>query len=239
MSDLSVMIAAFLTAAVEWVEAFTIVLAVALAIGWQRAIAASLAALAVLAALTLFGASAISAIGNLRIAQFIIGIFLLLFGLRWLAKAIARGAGLKPLHNEAAAFAKLSASAALAERRGAMLVAFQGVLFEGLEVWLIVVALGVQTGHTAAAAAAAIAALLVVMAIGTALRAPLARVPENTIKFGVGCAILSFGTFWTLAALGYQWPLGDYSLPALLGFYAVGGLLLISAFKRPAAMAAR
>jgi uncharacterized membrane protein len=234
MSDISVMIAAFLTAAVEWVEAFTIVLAVALAIGWQRAIIAGLAALAVLATLTLFGASAISAIGNLRIAQFIIGVFLLLFGLRWLAKAIARGAGLKPLHDEAKAFAKLSASQALAETRGAMLVAFQGVLFEGLEVWLIVVALGVQTGHTAAAAGAAIVALAVVMIIGSALRAPLARVPENTIKFVVGCAILSFGTFWTLAALGYQWPLRDYTLPALLGFYAAGGLVLIRVLKQPA-----
>jgi uncharacterized membrane protein len=234
MSDISVMIAAFLTAAVEWVEAFTIVLAVALAIGWQRAIIAGLAALAVLATLTLFGASAISAIGNLRIAQFIIGVFLLLFGLRWLAKAIARGAGLKPLHDEAKAFAKLSASQALAETRGAMLVAFQGVLFEGLEVWLIVVALGVQTGHTAAAAGAAIVALAVVMIIGSALRAPLARVPENTIKFVVGCAILSFGTFWTLAALGYQWPLRDYTLPVLLGFYAAGGLVLIRVLKQPA-----
>jgi uncharacterized membrane protein len=234
MSDTGVMIAAFLTASVEWVEAFTIVLAVALAIGWQRAVAAGLAALAVLAALTVFGAGAISAIGNLRIVQFIIGVFLLLFGLRWLAKAIARGAGLKPLHDEAKAFAKLAASEALAETRGAMLVAFQGVLFEGLEVWLIVVALGVQTGHTAAAAGAAVAALAVVIAIGTALRAPLARVPENTIKFLVGCAILSFGTFWTLASLGYQWPLGDYALPALIGLYGAGGLLLIQALKRNA-----
>ena len=232
MSDFSVIIAAFLTAAVEWVEAFTIVLAVALAIGWRRAIMASAAAFLVLGALTAFGVKAIEAIGDLRIIQLVIGVLMLLFGLRWFAKAIARGAGLKRRHDEDEAFAKLTASDALVETRSAMLVAFQGVLFEGLEVWLIVVALGAQTGDIKAAAGAAIAALVLVMASGFALRAPLARVPENAIKFLVGCAILGFGTFWTLEALGYPWPLGDFTLPALLGFYAISGLALIQMLKR-------
>ncbi len=229
MSDSGVIIASFLTAAVEWVEAFTIVLAVALAIGWRRASFAALAALGVLAALTAFGAAAVSALGDLRLIQFVIGLFLTLFGIRWLGKAIARGAGLRKPHDEAAAFAALSASATLVETRGAMIVAFQGVLMEGLEVWLIVVALGVQTGHTGAAAGAAVSALLVVMGAGFLLRAPLARVPENTIKFLVGCAILGFGTFWLLASLGYVWPIGDYALPGLMAFYGLGGLALIRA----------
>ncbi len=232
MSDFSVIIAAFLTAAVEWVEAFTIVLAVALSIGWRRAIMASAAAFMVLGALTAFGVKAIEAIGNLRLIQLVVGVLMLLFGLRWFAKAIARGAGLKRLHDEDEAFAKLTASDALVETNSAMLVAFQGVLFEGLEVWLIVVALGAQTGDTKQAAGAAIAALALVMACGFALRTPLARVPENSIKFLVGCAILGFGTFWTLEALGYAWPLGDFALPALLGFYAISGLALIMVLKR-------
>jgi uncharacterized membrane protein len=231
-SDLPVILASFFTAGVEWVEAFTIVLAVALAIGWPRAIAAGGAALAILGLLTLFGAHAVSAIGNLRIIQFVIGVFLTLFGMRWLAKAIARAAGLRRLRDEDAAFAALSGSQALAETQGAMLVAFQGVLMEGLEVWLIVVALGVQTGQTEVAAVSAVAALVAVMGAGMMLRAPLSRVPENTIKYMVGCAVLGFGTFWTLASLGYVWPIGDYALPALMAFYALGGLVLIRTLQR-------
>ncbi|MGC9269083.1 hypothetical protein [Acidiphilium sp.] len=232
MSNLSVIIASFLTAGVEWVEAFTIVLAVALAIGWPRAIGAAGAALAVLGVLTLFGAHALSMIGDERIIQFVIGVVLTMFGMRWLAKAIARAAGLRRLRDEDAAFAAVSARPALAEVNGAMLVAFQGVLMEGMEVWLIVVALGVQTGRTGLAAAAAIAALGVVMGTGALLRAPLSRVPENTIKYLVGAAILGFGTFWLLSSLGYVWPIGDYALPALMGFYALGGLVLIGGLPR-------
>ncbi|HYP62743.1 MAG TPA: hypothetical protein VEQ16_02580, partial [Acidocella sp.] len=89
------------------------------------------------------------------------------------------------------------------------------------------VALGVQTGHTLAAAGAAIAALAAVGAAGALLRQPLARVPENVIKFTVGAAVLGFGTFWVLEALGYAWPLGDAALPLLFAFYVAGGLALI------------
>lgn len=234
MSDIGVVVATFLTAGVEWVEAFTIVLAVALTIGWSRAGMAALAALAVLAALTLLGAGFVTSLANAGYIQFIVGLFLTLFGIRWLGKAIARRAGLKPLHDEALAFTKLTQSAVLSETRSAMLVAFQGVLTEGLEVWLIVVALGVQTGHTAAAVLAALAALAAVAVVGFMLRAPLAKVPENTIKFLVGCAILGFGSFWLLASLGYDWPIGDYALPCLMVFYAIGGLMLIRSFATPA-----
>lgn len=236
MSDFGVVVATFLTAGVEWVEAFTIVLAVALTIGWSRAGMAALAALVVLVALTLLGAGFITSLADAGYIQFIVGLFLTLFGIRWLGKAIARGAGLKPLHDEALAFTKLTRSAALSETRSAMLVAFQGVLMEGLEVWLIIVALGVQTGHTAAAALAAMVALVAVTAVGFMLRAPLAKVPENTIKFLVGCAILGFGSFWLLASLGYDWPIGDYALPCLMVLYAIGGLMLIRSFTTPSSL---
>jgi uncharacterized membrane protein len=221
------LLAVFLTAAVEWVEAYTIILAVALSIGWGRALQAMGAALAALAALTAVGSFLLTRIQDLRVLQFLIGVFLLLFGRRWLAKAVARGAGLKALHDEAAEFAALRGRADLHDRRAAWLVAFNGTLLEGLEVWFIVVTLGVQTGHLAAAALAALLALAVVAAMGAALHKPLARVPENAIKFLVGAALLSFGTYWTLEALGYRWPSGDATLIALLAFYAMGGLALI------------
>jgi uncharacterized membrane protein len=224
--------ATFLTASVEWVEAYTIVLAVALSIGWRRALTAALAAMAVLAILTTAGSLLLTLIGDLAALQCLIGCFLILFGLRWLAKAIARGAGLKSLHDEDAEFSRLRARPEINEARAAWAIAFNGVLLEGLEVWLIVVALGVQTHHTIAAATAALAALLVVILAGILLRKPLARVPENTIKFTVACGILAFGTFWTLQSLGYAWPLADASLLALFALNILGGLALIALTKR-------
>jgi len=224
--------ATFLTASVEWVEAYTIILAVALSIGWRRALTAALAAIAVLAILTSAGFLLLLRIRNIWLLQFVVGIFLVLFGLRWFAKAIARGAGLKALHNEDAAFSQLRAMPEINESRAAWAIAFNGVLLEGLEVWLIVVALGVQTHHTIAAAGAALAALLAVILAGFLVRKPLARVPENTIKFTVGCGILAFGTYWTLESLGYAWPLADASLLALFAFNVAGGLALTALHKR-------
>ena len=221
----------FLTASVEWVEAFTIILAVALSIGWPRALQAAAAAAVVLALLTGFGSLALGQIHNLGLLQFIIGFFLTLFGLRWLGKAIARAAGLKKIQDELAEFTELRAREEINEARAAWFIAFNGTLLEGLEVWLIVLALGVQTHHTRAAGAAAIAALLLVAGVGSIARKPLAKVPENTIKFLVGSGILGFGTFWLLQSLGYAWPLGEASLPALFGFYLLGGLLLVRRFS--------
>jgi uncharacterized membrane protein len=225
------LIATFLTASVEWVEAYTIILAVALSIGWGRALGAGGTALLVLAVLTGSGSLLLTRIGDLAVLNFIVGVFLVLFGVRWLGKAIARGAGLKHLHDEDAAFAGLRARPDIHETRAAWLIAFNGTLLEGLEIWLIVVALGVQTHHTLAAAAAALAALLVVAAAGAAARKPLAQVPENTIKFTVGSGILAFGTFWVLESLGYAWPLGDLALLALFAAYALGGLGLIRLYR--------
>lgn len=222
-----ILVATFLTASVEWVEAYTIILAVALSIGWGRALQAAGAALMVLAALTAVGSFLLTRIHDLMILQFIIGVFLTLFGVRWLGKAIARGAGLKKLHDEEAEFAALQARTDIHEIRAAWLIAFNGMLLEGLEVWLIVVTLGVQTHHLAAAAGAALFALAVVAGVGMMLRKPLVQVPENTIKFTVSAALLSFGSYWILESLGYQWPLGDASLLALFAFYLLGGLGLI------------
>jgi uncharacterized membrane protein len=230
------LIATFLTATVEWVEAYTIVLAVALSIGWRRALGAAGAALLFLAVLTSIGSFVLTLIHNLTILQFVVGVFLTLFGVRWLGKAVARGAGLKKLHDEDAEFAGLRARADIHETRAAWWIAFNGMLLEGLEVWLIVVALGVQTHHTLAAGGAAVAALLAVCAAGFLARRPLAKIPENAIKFTVGAGILGFGTFWVLEALGYDWPLGDASLPALFAFYVFGGLGLIRLYTPKAEM---
>jgi uncharacterized membrane protein len=233
MLQWTILIPSFLTAGVEWVEAFTIVLAVALSIGWAAATGAAVAALVVLTAMTVVTGGVISLGVGLAWLQGVIGVFLLLFGVRWLAKAIARQAGLKALHDEAEEFDHTRAQLKSGDWLGAWVIAFKGVLLEGLEVWLIVVALGAHGGW-AASVTGAIAALLVVLAAGVAIRAPLARVPENAIKFTVGVMIVSFGTFWTLEALGGSsvWPAGDWSLLILVAFYAVGGIVLARVMQR-------
>ena len=221
--------AIFLASAVEWVEAFTIVLAVALTIGWRRATGAALAGLAVVAILIAITGAGLEAaradIGRIRAA---IGIFLLLFGLRWYVKAIRRYSGRTALHDEAREFAETREHLERAQGRAAWVVAFKGVLLEGLEVWLLVVALGHTLSYVAAAGSAA-ASLAVVILAGLALRAPLTRVPENTLKYLVACAILSFGSFWSLGGLAGEqavWPLGDVTLILLFAAYAVAGRII-------------
>ncbi len=223
----------FLTAAVEWVEAFTIVLAVSLTIGWPAALGAAVAALATLAALTAATGGVLQLGVGLGWMQFLIGVFLLLFGVRWLAKAIARRAGLKAQHDEDDEFAATRSRLSSGDGRAAWLIAYKGVLLEGLEVWLVVVALSVGSAGWVSSVGGAVAALLMVALAGAYLRSPLGRVPENTIKFGVGAMIVSFGTFWSLEALGGPniWPMADWSLIGLVVFYVTGGLLLSSALR--------
>ena len=126
------------------------------------------------------------------------------------------------------------------DRFAGWLIAFKGVLLEGLEVWLLVVALGHTLSYAAAAGSAA-ASLVVVMVAGLALRAPLTRVPENTLKYLVACAILSFGTFWAIGGLAGEqavWPLGDITLLLLFATYAVAGRIIAWRSRAPGSTAA-
>jgi len=234
MLDWTIVVPAFLTAAVEWVEAFTIVLAVSLSIGWRAAGGAALTALVALAAMTGATGGVLGLGLDIRWLQLGIGVFLLLFGIRWLAKAVARGAGLKDLHDEAHEFAETRAQLARGDWTASWLIAFKGVLLEGLEVWLVVVAFGLHARSWVSSGAGALAALLIVVAAGLVIRAPLRRVPENAIKFAVGAMITAFGSFWTLEAVGgaAAWPWGDSSLLGLAAFYAAGGLALMPLLRK-------
>jgi len=226
MSPWQIVTATGLAAIVEWVEAFTIVLAVALTIGWPRALGASLAAILTLMVMTAVGGSLLLAGIDIQWLQAIVGIFLLFFGSRWLAKAIARAAGRVPLHDEERAFAKTQ-NLLRGDVSAAWLVAYKGVLLEGLEVWLIVIALGAQTHAIDLAAAAAAAALVLVALAGAIIHRPLRRVPENSMKFFVGAMITAFGTYWSLHALGLQWPGEDAAIPVLVAFYLLTGIVAV------------
>lgn len=235
MIDWSIAVPCFLTALVEWVEAFTIVLAVSLSIGWRAAIGASLAGLATLAVLALVAGRLLATSVDIGWVQLVIGVFLLLFGVRWLAKAVARHAGLKALHDEVLEFEQTRARLT-GEWAAGWAVAYKGVLLEGLEVWLVVVALGMKTTDgtgMVSSGGAAFAALLLTCAVGAAVRAPLRRVPENAIKFTVGAMIMAFGTYWTMEGIGGAeiWPLSDWTPPILGTFYLAAGLAVATAAR--------
>jgi len=220
MHSLLLFIAAFAASAVEMVEALTIVLAVGMTRGWQaarRGVAAALVALAVIVAALGPALTAIP-IDALRV---IVGAILLIFGLQWLRKAILRAAGLKALHDEDAIYAAEVAELRAAARTGAhdwygFTVAFKGVFLEGLEVAFIVVTFGSTQHNVALAAVAAAAALVIVVIVGVIVHAPLSRVPENSLKFGVGVMLTSFGTFWSAEGAGAEWPGSDAFILVLI-----------------------
>ena len=217
--------AAFLSSFVEAVEALTIVLAVGFSRGWRPALTGSALALAVLAALVIALGPLLGLI-PLALLQYAIGVLLILFGLRWLRKAILRAAGLIPRHDEARAFADETQALALqaAEARAdflGMLVAFKGVLLEGVEVVFIVIAVGAGRGLIPVASLGAAAACALVAGLGLIIHRPLARVPENALKFVVGIMLTAFGLFWTGEGLGANWPGDDLAILGLAALVAL------------------
>ena len=222
-------LAAFLASLVEFVEALTIVLAVGTTRGWRAALMGAGAGAATLAALALIFGPALQRI-PITSLQLVVGVLLLLFGMRWLRKAVLRAAGVIGLHDEAAIYARetavLSATAvptpvAVRVDRIAFATSFKAVTLEGLEVIFIVIATGAGGLLVPAAVGAALAGGLVILA-GVMVRRPLSRVPENTLKFAVGILLSAFGVFWIGEGLGYPWPGEDLALPALVvGFLTV------------------
>ncbi len=239
MNSGALFLAVFLACVVEAVEATTIVLAAGTSRDWRSAISGVLAGLIVLAAIIAALGPALSTI-PLQPLRLVVGGLLLVFGLQWLRKAILRASGYKALHDEEKIFATELAAAQAAERRTsawvgdwyAFTLSFKGVLLEGLEVAFIALTFGSNQHDVGLAAVAAVAAVVVVVAAGVAVRAPLARVPENSMKFVVGVMLASFGTFWGAEGAGAHWPGSDAALLGLVPSIAVFGLLLAALLRR-------
>ncbi|MFN2465219.1 MAG: COG4280 domain-containing protein [Candidatus Dormibacteria bacterium] len=216
--------AAFLGSAVESIEALTIVLAVGLTRGWRAPLYGTLAALASLVILVAAFGELITTRVPESALKLVIGTLILLFGLRWLHKAILRSAGVVALHDEEKEFAEtvreLNAGGARRRDWVGFTIAFKGVFLEGVEVAFIVFAVGTNSRNLPVAAAGGIAAMFAVAAAGVVVRHPLSRVPENTLKYSVGLILASLGTFWAAEGMGATWPLDFVSIVGLaLLFY--------------------
>src|SRR5712672_2936498 len=231
--------AAFLSSLVEAVEALTIVLAVGTVRGWRPAGLGALVGLVLLALIVLALGPLLDRV-PLHLLQLAIGVLLLLFGMRWLRKAILRSAGVIPLHDEAKAYATETAELREQARRHearldwlAGLASFKAVVLEGLEVVFIVIAVSAGRGLLIPAGAGAITACLLVAGVGLVVHRPLARVPENTLKFAVGVMLSAFGMFWTGEGLGVAWPGADLVIVAFAAVFLIVGLAAVALVRRP------
>jgi len=231
--------AAFLASIVEVVEAFTIVLAVGTLRGWRPAAFGTAAALGVLAGVVIALGPLLDRV-PIDLLQLAIGVLLLLFGMTWLRKASLRAAGVIPLHDENAIFAAEVADLGAAFRRRqarrdwlASITAFKAVLLEGLEVVFIVIAVGAGRGLVLPASLGALAACALVLLVGALVHRPLSRVPENTLKFGVGVMLSAFGVFWTGEGLGIDWPGHDLALFAFAALFLTAGLASSVIARKP------
>ena len=238
MSSVFLFASAFLASAVEMVEALTIVLAAGLTRGWRSSLFGLGAALVVLTAVVAVLGPALTLI-PIDALRLVVGTLLLAFGLQWLRKAILRASGYKALHDEDATFAAevADARAAGADVRAGIdwygfTLSFKGVLLEGLEVAFIVLTFGSSAGNVPLAAFAAAVALVVVAVAGVLVQAPLARVPENALKFAVGIMLTTFGIFWAAEGAGAHWPGDEASLPFVLAFVILLSLGSVALLRR-------
>jgi uncharacterized membrane protein len=231
VTALPLILTVFVACAVEAVEALTIVLAAGLTREWRSTFQGMAVALAVLAVIVAVLGPTITLL-PLTALRLVVGALLAIFGLQWLRKAILRATRHKSLHDEASAYLRevTAAKAAASSSRGrvhdwyAFTLAFKGVLLEGLEVVFIVITFGANQGNVGAAVIGAAAAVVVVAVTGVLVRAPLARVPENALKFAVGIMLTSFGIFWGAEGAGVSWPGQDAALLVLVPVVALVAL---------------
>jgi uncharacterized membrane protein len=232
-------VAVFLACCVEAVEATTIVLAAGTARDWRSAMTGMSAALVLLVVLVAALGPAVSAL-PLRELRLVVGALLLIFGLQWVRKAILRASGHKALHDEDKIYRTQLAAAEEAKGRRfgsvpdwyGFTLSFKGVLLEGLEVVFIALTFGGNAHNIPLAGLAAVCAIVVVAAVGVAVKAPLARVPENTLKFIVGIMLTAFGTFWGAEGAGAHWPGSDAALLVLIPAIAVFAVGLVALLRR-------
>jgi len=225
-----VLLTTFLASAVEAIEMVTIVVGVGATRGWRATLLGAAAGLAVLVVVVAgFGAALnVIPIGPLRL---VIGGLLLVFGLQWYRKGVARVAtrGL-------AGIGETALDEVVERPEGmdwtAFVLSFKGVLLEGLEVALIVVSFGANAKQLGAAIVGAAAAILVIGGTGVAVRRLVMRIPRSLLQLIVGVMLTTFGTFWSIEGMGVEWPGSDAAIPALLAVYALAATGFLALERR-------
>jgi len=249
----SLALATFAAAVVEMVEALTIVLAMGMTRSWRSTLWGVVAALVALTGFTAVAGYALATWLPESALQLVIGGLLLVFGLQWLRKAVLRSSGRKALHDEALIFEEQRRDALTASdemRFGldwfSFVVSFKGVFLEGVEVVFIVITFGLNAHNMPVAIAGAVTAAVVVLVLAVVIRTPLTKVPENTLKYGVGLLLATFGTFWSIEGLGVftdgreslPWPGADLVLLPILAGWLILTRILVVALRRPVAQSA-
>jgi Ca2+/H+ antiporter, TMEM165/GDT1 family len=231
---------ALLACGLEMLEALAIVLAVGTTRSWRDALLGAAGAVVVLAVAVVVVGPVVLGSLPLGVLKVVIGTALLLFGLEWLRKGVLRLAGRRSPSSSLREFLEereaMEAVAAPEPGRAdwpARVVAGKGVLLEGLEVVLIVAALGAGPDGLAPALAGAAAAVLGVLAIGALVHRPLARLPESHLKYAVGAVLSSFGVFFLGEGLGVGWPGGDAALLYILAALVATSQAQVIALARP------
>jgi uncharacterized membrane protein len=241
------LLATFVASFVEAVEATTVIMAMGFTRSWRSTWLGVATALAALAVVTAVLGEAVTSWLPEAALQLVIGGLLLVFGLQWLRKAILRSAGRKALHDEERIFGEQEEAARLAgDARGsfdmfAFMISLKGTFLEGMEVVFIVITFGLNAGNVPVAVYGAAAAVIVVAVIAVALRKPLAMIPENLMKYGVGLLLASFGTFWAVEGLGVfrqgregvAWPGSDAAILVLIVVWFLLTRAFIAVLQRP------
>jgi uncharacterized membrane protein len=226
----SVFVVTFLASAVEVIEMVIIIVGVGSVRGWRSTWLGAGAGLAVLAVLVLLLGSALKAV-PIGVLRLVIGSLLLVFGLQWLVKGIRRVSvnGLRGM-------GEMTASAEDVPASGidwtAFVLAFKGVLLEGLEVAFIVISVGLAGQALGTAVVAALAAFVVLAGAGLLARGLVQRIPRSALQLVVGTLLSSFGTFWCVEGLGIPWPGNDLAIPGLIVWYLLTAATYLVLLRR-------
>jgi uncharacterized membrane protein len=225
-----VLLTTFLASSVEAIEMVIIVLGVGATRGWRSALIGAATGFALLAVIVAILGAALASIpiGPLRV---VVGALLLLFGLQWYRKGIARVAA-----RGLAGMSEQDVQDSDVPLHGmdwvAFVLSFKGVLLEGLEIALIVVSFGLAAGQLGLSVVGAAAAVVVIGASGFALKGFVTRIPRSLLQLIVGTLLTSFGTFWSLEGLGVSWPQSDLDIVALLVVYGLAAATYIELERR-------
>jgi uncharacterized membrane protein len=232
VSHYSVFATTFLASAVEVIEMVIIVVGVGSVRGWRSTWLGAASGLGALALLVLAFGTALQAV-PINALRLVIGALLLVFGLQWFRKGIRRvsangfrGMGERPASAEGVTATGVDWTA--------FVLAFKGVLLEGVEIAFIVVSFGLTAQALGSALLGAAAAFVVVAGAGVLARELVQRIPRSALQLVVGTLLSSFGSFWAVEGLGVAWPGGDAAILALVGWYVLAAAGYVGLTRRRA-----